>query len=568
MRRAAPWLAFLTTLMLTAATTLLVWITIESRDQERFASALEQTKDRIRGRLDQYVGALRGGTGLFAASDYVSLAEFRAYVGHVDVQHHFPGIQGIGFAQRVAPAALDSVRALIRSQGVPEYQIQPLNAPGDRFPIVYLEPLDNRNRAAMGFDMYANPVRREAMERAWLGGEPALSGRVTLVQELDSATPQPGFLIYHPVYAGGRVPLTPAERREKLIGFVYGPFRALDLFNRIITGQQLALRIHDGSTPDPAERLYDSMADSLRSPSPLYRHVETLDFAGHPWTVEFETTREFEGASGRLAIPIIGLVGLIVSIVIYRATQAQVEARARAEESEAARARFFAAMSHELRTPINAIMGYNDLLLGGIYGPLPAPQAHGIERAQKAARHLVELVNDVLDLSKIEAGKVRLDIEAVDVGEMIDDLSSTIRPMAESRGCVLHLDGVDCRQVVWTDPRRVRQILLNLLSNAAKFGAGKPIGVRCLGDGDGGVAIEVTDRGGGISLEDRERIFEEFVQLEKGDPEGTGLGLAISRRLAALLGGTLEVDSEPNVGSTFRLKLPTRLPRRVQARAR
>jgi signal transduction histidine kinase len=256
------------------------------------------------------------------------------------------------------------------------------------------------------------------------------------------------------------------------------------------------------------------------------------------------------------------LVGLLVSFVLFRMTRAQVGARAKAEESEAARSRFFATMSHELRTPINAIMGYNDLLLGGIYGELPKPQAHSIGRAQKAARHLAELVNDVLDLSKIEAGKVRLDIEAVDVAEIIDDLSSTFGPMAESRGCVLDLTHSDCKQTIWTDPRRVRQILLNLLSNAAKFGAGKPIKLCCVATGDG-VAIEVTDRGNGISPADLNRIFDEFVQLEKGDPEGTGLGLAISRRLAVLLGGALEVDSTLNQGSTFRLKLPARSSRRM-----
>jgi signal transduction histidine kinase len=168
---------------------------------------------------------------------------------------------------------------------------------------------------------------------------------------------------------------------------------------------------------------------------------------------------------------------------------------------------------------------------------------------------LVELVNDVLDLSKIEAGKLTLEPEPVAMGELLDDLLSTIRPMAEERGCPVVVDAARCTRTVHTDPRRVRQILLNLLSNATRFGAHKPIVMRCA-DTDAGVTVEIIDRGPGIAQEDISRIFEEFVQLDGRGDEGTGLGLAISRRLADLLGGRLEVDSRLGQGSTFRLVLP------------
>jgi PAS domain S-box-containing protein len=234
------------------------------------------------------------------------------------------------------------------------------------------------------------------------------------------------------------------------------------------------------------------------------------------------------------------------------------------EAAMSARSRFYASMSHELRTPINAILGYSSLLLDDIYGPLNEQQARGIDRANKAARHLLELVNDILDLSKIEAGKVDLEIQPATFPDLIQDLFITVRPLADEHGSTLELVPSPEPVKVITDPRRVRQILLNLLSNAIKFGDGKPISVSCTPRDDGGVEVAVADRGRGIAEEDVEKIFDEFVQLHQPDQtQGTGLGLPISRRLAELLEGSLVVESRVGEGSTFRLSLPPKVQPRT-----
>jgi len=240
------------------------------------------------------------------------------------------------------------------------------------------------------------------------------------------------------------------------------------------------------------------------------------------------------------------------------------------ERAMTARSRFYASMSHELRTPINAVLGYSTLLLENIYGPLNEKQAEGIQRTQRAAKHLLELVNDVLDLSKIEAGKIDLRLQPVSFPTIVEELFVTVRPLADKYGSklALELNESGSMQVV-SDPRRVRQILLNLLSNAIKFGSAKPICVKIQRQADDGVQISVIDQGPGIPLEDRERIFQEFVQLGKTQlQEGTGLGLPISRRLAELLQGSLELESEEGKGSTFILTLPAtaeaRAPRPVE----
>jgi PAS domain S-box-containing protein len=239
------------------------------------------------------------------------------------------------------------------------------------------------------------------------------------------------------------------------------------------------------------------------------------------------------------------------------------ELQSRQEELEramTARNRFYASMSHELRTPINAIIGYNTLLLDHIYGPLNEKQTHGLQRTHKAANHLLELVNDVLDLSKIEAGKIELTLQPVPFPGIIEDLFVTVRPLADEHETELQLRIDGGSKAIISDPRRVRQILLNLLSNAIKFGRGKPIQVDlALGAADH-IEVAVTDQGEGIEPDDLPRIFDEFVQLSNSQQlGGTGLGLPISKRLATLLGGELQVTSERGKGSTFRLTLPERI---------
>jgi PAS domain S-box-containing protein len=230
------------------------------------------------------------------------------------------------------------------------------------------------------------------------------------------------------------------------------------------------------------------------------------------------------------------------------------------ERAMTARNRFYASMSHELRTPINAIIGYNTLLLDHIYGPLNEKQTHGLQRTHKAANHLLELVNDVLDLSKIEAGKIELTLQPVPFPGLIEDLFVTVRPLADEHAAELQMRVDGGTKAIISDPRRVRQILLNLLSNAIKFGRGKPILVELALSAPDYIEVAVTDQGEGIDPDDLPRIFDEFVQLSNSQQlGGTGLGLPISKRLATLLGGELRVSSERGKGSTFKLRLPERI---------
>ncbi|HEX7242171.1 MAG TPA: ATP-binding protein [Longimicrobiaceae bacterium] len=235
------------------------------------------------------------------------------------------------------------------------------------------------------------------------------------------------------------------------------------------------------------------------------------------------------------------------------------EQAARLERAMSDRSRFFASMSHELRTPINAILGYGQLLSDGVYGELEERQRGAAERLVNSARHLLELVNDVLDISKLEAGKLEVSPEPVDLALLLRDVATTVELQAREKGLDLVVDA-PAGPPVTTDPARVRQIVLNLLSNAVKFtDAGR---VRTtLAQSDGWSTVAVEDTGPGIAPEDRERVFDEFEQTAASTSRGgTGLGLAISRRLAALLGGTLTLSSRVGEGSVFTLRIPPRPP--------
>jgi PAS domain S-box-containing protein len=241
----------------------------------------------------------------------------------------------------------------------------------------------------------------------------------------------------------------------------------------------------------------------------------------------------------------------------------RVQAEREREEAVLARDRFYAMVSHELRTPVSAVMLYNDLLGSGVYDPLTPQQREAVDRSQSSARHLLDLINDLLDLSRLEARRLETRVEDVEMAELVESVVDGLSALALEHGCDVSLDVAQRPLVVTGDARRVRQILLNLLSNAVKFGHGQPVEVR-LGPAPDGVHFEVSDHGPGIPAADMERIFEEFVQL--GEPGvGTGLGLPIARRLAELQGGGIQVESRPGGGSTFRLFLPSSAPRLVPA---
>jgi len=221
-------------------------------------------------------------------------------------------------------------------------------------------------------------------------------------------------------------------------------------------------------------------------------------------------------------------------------------------------------MSHELRTPLNAIIGFSEVLAERMFGDINDRQAEYLGDILESARHLLALINDILDLSKIEAGKIELDLAELDVARVLDNTLLLVRERAQRRSLALVAAVAPDLEAIVADERKFKQVVLNLLSNAIKFTPpGGTITLRAVGVGDG-VEVSVSDTGVGISTADQALVFEEFRQVGAADrkSEGTGLGLAISRRFVELHGGSIRVDSEVGRGSTFTVRLPRR-PRKA-----
>jgi len=224
------------------------------------------------------------------------------------------------------------------------------------------------------------------------------------------------------------------------------------------------------------------------------------------------------------------------------------------------KSQFLASMSHELRTPINALLGYTSLMRDQIYGELNRRQEEALARMYSASQHLLELVNDILDLARIEAGKMPVNIEPVDVGLIIREVSQTIEPMVRRKHLEYLLDLSPALPIIRTDRTKVKQVVLNLLSNAVKFTHEGSVAVSTAVSEDGdGVLIDVLDTGIGIREEDIDKIFEDFRQVDQSSTReygGTGLGLSISQKLLNLLGGSMRVESRIGEGSRFTVRLP------------
>ena len=285
-----------------------------------------------------------------------------------------------------------------------------------------------------------------------------------------------------------------------------------------------------------------------------------------------------------LALPVLGAVAVLFMAVAIRRERRQAARNAeRSRElerlsselirSNRMKSEFLANVSHELRTPLNAIVGFIDLLREGVYGELTPRQSVPVERIEASANHLRILVDQVLDLAKIAAGKLDVQPETIMLRPFLLDVTTEMESLASEKGLAISLTLGAALPTVRADPTHLRQILINLIGNACKYTESGVIAIRAAVSDESDsprlrhsatgrwLCIAVTDSGPGIPLADQQRIFEEFEQIDAGprthsERRGTGLGLPISRRLAEAMGGDVTLESEPGKGATFTLWLP------------
>ncbi len=236
------------------------------------------------------------------------------------------------------------------------------------------------------------------------------------------------------------------------------------------------------------------------------------------------------------------------------------------EQASALKSQFLANMSHEFRTPLNAILGYTSMLLKGVSGEMSPQQRRNLERIDSNSHHLLSIINDILDISRIEAGKMPLHIEEFELDALISELLAEVEPLIQKARLQVVIEVPQPAPEIQSDRQKVKQIVLNLLTNAIKFTPQGQVRVRLRADDDTReLRIAVEDTGIGIAQEDHDKVFEDFRQADSSvtrEYGGAGLGLAICRRLAKMLDGRIELQSRPGGGSTFTLVIPRRGRRR------
>ena len=313
-----PWLV----LAITIGGTLLLWKNaLEQADrtlQAEFNYSVQETVNDIELRMENYKLLLRGLQGLFASSTYVSQDEFHTYVETLDIKTRYPGIQGLGYSLIVPAEDVPKHVAKIRKSGFPQYDIKPAGKRDLITSIVYIEPFTDRNQRAFGFDMYSDPVRRAAMDRARNLNQAALSGKIVLQQESETDT-QPGFVMYLPIFGHQAANSDNFDRSPTLIGWVHAQFRANDLMSVLSIAQKarLDLAIYDGETPSEQARLSGSKFESAKSSrKTLLKITRPLTIAGRAWTLEARSLPALEARFERQKPRLILITGIGTSLLL------------------------------------------------------------------------------------------------------------------------------------------------------------------------------------------------------------------------------------------------------------
>ena len=313
-----PWLV----LTLALVTTLFSWQLSDeneiNRAKVRFHTESSEHVAAIRHRMETYEQALRGGVALFNSSNDVTRNEWKIFAESLRVKQNFPGIQGYGWSIFVRPEEVVAHTAQIRAEGFPNYHIKPTGERELYSTIVFLEPFDLRNQQAFGYDMFAQWMRRAAMERTRDTGQATMSGRVTLVQEIRGKV-QAGMLMYLPVYKKNQPTNTIQERQAAIIGFVYAPFRMDDLMKGILgdRGHLVSLHIFDGKSKAEPDLMYNSEEIFKVEKKPAFQEVKVVEIAGREWTLEFTGTPKFNETIDHSKPLFIAIGGIIGSLLLF-----------------------------------------------------------------------------------------------------------------------------------------------------------------------------------------------------------------------------------------------------------
>lgn len=526
--------------------------------------------------MESYENALIQTRAFIMNSPGIKLKELKGYINDTELFQRFPGLQGLGYTMVVPPKhIIKNNNPLLYT--FPEYKVWPRGKRDFYTSVVVLVPENTKNKRAIGYDMYSEPVRREAMKRAKNENKTIMSGKVVLVQE-DEGDTSPGFLIYLPHFQNKMKTGSIEDRRKAIVGYVYTPFRATELFKAILSElkNDLNVEIYDGKEISKETNLFNSSDAQFKDAKHHLRSKEEVTINGRTWTIRFSVLPSFESTSSIWKDIIIFLSGLVLSLLLtwifFISRKQTLAVMEMAEEKEkllkkekahvAARDDFLSIASHELKTPLTSLKLQSQVMMRSIKRNDPDALSHEkvttlIRQIDTQTTRLTRLVDDMLDISRIRTGRLKMEMDNVDVCELITDVTERLMPQFQKvigKGPEISIcQGLTAR---W-DRFRIEQVLNNLLTNAIRYGNGKPIRIS-VEQKENHIDISVIDQGIGIARENVDKIFDRFERagMSASEVSGLGLGLYITKQIVVAHKGIISVESTPGNGSTFKVSLP------------
>jgi len=562
----------LISLLLTALAWSYVRDTVEAQNGVRFDETVRATQAAVNRRTDDYLDAMFGARGLILASDDVERSEWEEYVQGVEPVRRLGGFQSLAFAERVEPSEREDFVRRMEEDGLPGLRPD-LDPGGERsvyFPVRLAAPADEANRDMFGRDAYVDTVNRAAMDRARDTGSPQATETTYLLTRAapDAAADlalRPGFVVYLPVYEEGEPSGTVAERRRALTGFVVGAFRRDGLLDAVFGGgfdPAIDFEVYAGQDVESSALLYD--ADGVKRAGvagydQLFTEERSIGVAGRQWSLYFATLPDFE-RKGQSNLPLFVLAtGIGVSLFLFGISWMLVRSRLRAErasedledanrelegtnrELEA----FSYSVSHDLRAPLRTIDGFSQILSEDYAERLDDEGLDYLTRVRTASRHMAELIDDLLDLSRV--GRRPLKRERVDLGALVAGIAEDLKRSEPGRDVDFVVEeGVVAR----CDVGLLKVALENLIGNAWKFTSREERATIRFGASGG--AFYVSDDGAGFDAAYKDKLFGAFQRLHGPEEfEGTGIGLATVARIVHRHGGEVWAEGAVGEGATF-----------------
>ena len=592
-----------------------------SEEDEAFANFSQNSRRLARDvelRLANLTQLASTGAGLLNAGQNLGRDGWASYIAGLQTTGHGSGFQGLGVAFRVVPAREREFVARMRREGTPEFLIRPVpggkSLPGETFPVTYLVPASVTNEREVGVDLGSVPVFASAIWLARDRGEPSFSG---VMDTLNDDVSRPRLILFAPFYHGGRQEGING-RREAFAGVVLIALKGEGLLQPLVEQNGtygMALRVTDLAQE---KTIFDSHPGLNYADSRFFvQHKGSL--GGRNWQLDFAATPELLASIPHRNSLLVGLVGtfgslLLTGIVYHLATLRQraeqralemtrdlrikeiellnhrdhladlveertaelLAAKNAAELANQVKSGFLANMSHELRTPLHAVLSFARLGEERIRPSTDEKTNRYFQRIIEAGERLLALVSDLLDLSKIEAGRMQIDLQPGDLVQLLSEVAAEFDGVAEERGLHLQLPSPGMRAPVMVDAARFSQVLRNVISNAIKFSPDGGL-VRILAESASMARgrraedmeapvdawrIQVIDEGVGIPEDELESVFDSFVQSSKTrtGAGGTGLGLTICREIMAAHRGSISARNGEQGGAVFEIIVPRHDP--------